>query len=114
MAQNISYPGPGVALLLAVDSGVESGDPVVIGTAIRGVALTDRDASGNATVKLPFMFVATLAVVGADGNGNATVSIGDQLYLDGTAVNKDTGGKALGVALEAVVSGQTTEILVGF
>ena len=40
----------GTQLTLPVGSGTESGDPVLIGDSLVGVALTARDDDGNATI----------------------------------------------------------------
>lgn len=116
MARNILYPGPGVSLNLDVAALTASGDPVLIGT-IPGVAQTDRDALGKATVKLPFMFVVELDVEAVVNAGDSAVVIGDQLYYDTAAtikINKDvTAGVAYGKALGAIDAGSHATILVG-
>ncbi|RLC86423.1 MAG: hypothetical protein DRJ03_08885 [Chloroflexi bacterium] len=117
MAKNILYPGPGVSLKLAVPAGVVSGDPVIIGTptfhVLNGVVITDRDSNGEATVKLPVMFVADLPVYGQDDEGDAAVEIGNTVWIDFTTLQLSlTGDGSYGIALEAVASGQTETILV--
>lgn len=49
MAKNEQFAETGT-LYLPVIAGVKSGDPVIVGM-IPGVAITDRDADGKATVK---------------------------------------------------------------
>lgn len=116
MADNIKYPGPGVSLNVAVPVGTVSGDPVEI-VDMHGVALTDRDSNGYATVKFGFMYVADLAVEAVNHTVGSAVAIGDKLYYDSAAtikINKDsTDGKAIGYALEAIVSGSSDTIMVG-
>lgn len=116
MADNIKYPGPGVSLNVAVPANTVSGDPVEI-VDLHGVALTDRDSSGNATVKFPFMFVADVLVEAVNNSTGSAVAIGDKLYYDSAAtikINKDsTAGKGFGYALETVTSGGSDTIQVG-
>jgi predicted RecA/RadA family phage recombinase len=103
---------------LPVPSGVVSGDPVVFGH-IPGVALTSRDAAGNATVELPFAAVTVqVAVGGIDGSGNSAVVVGNSLYFtagDTPKINKKTTGTRYGVALGAVDSAgsATIKVLLG-
>jgi hypothetical protein len=115
MATNIKYPGPGVSLNLAVSAGVVSGDAVQIGK-IHGVAVEDRGSDGYAVVKLPYMFVADLAVEAVDNDSNSAVSIGDELYYDSAAtikINKDNvNGVFIGLALEAITSGSNDTIMI--
>lgn len=104
-------------LSLPVPNGTVSGDPVLIFNAIPAVALTDEFEGGNAdnvaSVALNPKWVFDLAVTGADATVNAAIAVGDRVYKDGTAVNKDvTNGVFYGWALEAVASGATTTIRV--
>jgi hypothetical protein len=104
---------PGIARKLAVAAGVVSGDPVVIGTALTGVAETTRDADGNAIVRLPNMPIYAFSVKGIDGSGNSPVAIGDKLYNtmgDTPHLSKKATGVYFGVALGAVGSGLTATI----
>lgn len=117
MANNILFPGHSVNLPLPVPVGTESGDLVEI-VDLHGVALTDRDADGNATLKCPFAYVADLPVHAANNAGNSAVAIGDKLYYDAAEtpdeINKDgTNGKACGYALETITAGETDTIKVG-
>lgn len=117
MATNIIYPGHGVNLNLPVPAGTESGDPVEI-VDLHGVALTDRDSDGNATVKCPFAYVADLLVTAKNNGGNSAVAVGDKLYYDAAEtpdeINKDsTAGKAFGYALETITAGDSDTIKVG-
>ncbi len=95
---------------LPVASGVVSGEAVVVGGLV-GVAQTDRDADGNATVKLngahklPLAASTTVgqAVYGhASGGGAVTARV--QL-IDTTS----TTGTLLGYAIEAVTVSSGTK-----
>ena len=101
----------GIQLNLAVASGVLSGDPVVVGN-LAGVALTDRDSSGNATVD--FSGVYTLSVKGVNDAGNVAVAVGDAIYFvsgDTPKLSKKSGaGILFGYALGAVTSSSTGSI----
>ncbi len=105
----------GKIIRLTVGSTVDSGDPVVVGNALRGVALTDYDsADGKASVELgPAVY--DLSVTATDAAGNSAVAVGDRLYTDGTTITKKQSGKFFGVALEIVTTGSTgtIEVLVG-
>lgn len=97
---------------LAVPSGTVSGAPVVTGQ-IPGVALTDRQSDGRATVQGDGVF--SLSVKGIDGGGNSAVAEGDILYhtvADTPPVSKKATGVRFGYALEAVGSGLTATIKV--
>lgn len=91
MAKNMRLP-EALHIELPVPSGTVSGDCVAVG-AFRGIAQTDRDADGNATVWL---------------NGSATVTVSDAvanvglpLYLTGT------GASLRGNTLTATATGNT-------
>ena len=110
MATNFKRFSHALNLEVAVASGTTSGDVVAVGQMV-GVAITDRDSSGNAVVAFPFAYTVDVAVTGEDAAGAAAVAIGDRLYLDSGAVNKDaTNGVPFGFALEAVSSGATSTI----
>jgi predicted RecA/RadA family phage recombinase len=99
----------GKILRLTVGSTVDSGDPVVVGNAIRGVALTDYDsADGKASVETEGVY--DLSVTATDDSGNSAVAIGDRLYSDGTTITKKKSGKFFGIALEVVTTGATATI----
>ncbi len=102
----------GNVIRLAVGSGVKSGDPVAVGTALHGVALKDySSADGKAEVAMNGVF--DLSVQAVDGSGNSAVAVGDQLYLSESTspyITKKTTGKYFGVALEAIASGSTATI----
>ena len=109
MAENVIYK-QGNNLEIAVPSGITSGDPVVVNN-LTGVALTDRDSDGNATVK--FNGVVDMSVKGINDDGNSAVAIGNIIYWvtgDTPKLSKKNSGTAFGVALEAVTSAATATI----
>lgn len=111
MSTNLVYK-VGNSLEIAVPSGITSGDPVVVGN-ITGVAETDRDTDGNATVK--FDGVYDLSVKAIDDDGNSAVAIGDIIYWltgDTPKLSKKNSGTAFGVAMETVTSAATATIQV--
>ncbi len=111
MAENIIFKH-GNTLNMAVPSGITSGDPVVVNN-ITGVALTDRDSDGNATVK--FNGVADLSVKAIDDDGNSAVAVGDVIYWltgDTPKLSKKNSGTGFGVAMETITSGSTATIKV--
>ncbi len=111
MAKNRVFAS-GRKLEVAVAAGVVSGDPVFVG-GMTGVALTDRDADGNATVD--FGGVYDLSVKGINDAGNVAVAAGDAIYFvnaDTPKLSKKSSGLFFGYALEAVNSGATTTIQV--
>lgn len=116
MATNEVY-APGVTTLNCVPTApttVDSGDPVLLGK-LPGVALTDEDSDGNATIAISGVF--QLSVKGEDGSGNSAVAAGDILYYDSDVINKDvTNGTRFGYALGAVTSGSTStiDVLIGY
>ena len=111
MAQN--ELAPGIGEYLAVPSGVKSGNPVLIGATLVGVAQTDRDSAGYATVQIRPGTIWNLSVKGVDGGGNSAVAIGDKLYItlaDTPPISKKTSGVLFGKALGAVTGGATATI----
>lgn len=82
---------------LPVGTGVESGSPVVVGQ-ITGVAQTDADDDGNASVALTGAFNVNVAT--------GTVAVGAPVYVksDNTATPTATGNQLLGMALAAKAS----------
>ena len=105
MAKNFVQEGK--VLSLPVGTGVKSGAPVAVGDIV-GVALTDADGDGYASVQTYGVFL--LPVTGSDGTNNAAVSVGDALYLKDGTISKDTTGVLFGYALDAVGAGETKEI----
>jgi predicted RecA/RadA family phage recombinase len=109
MAKNQRYEF-GDKIPLPVASGTVSGAPVAVGQ-IPGVALTDRDANGNATVHTAGVY--DLTVNGVDGSGNAAVAAGDILYYvsgDTIKLSKKTSGVRFGYAMGALSSGASGTI----
>jgi predicted RecA/RadA family phage recombinase len=107
----------GVILRLTVGATVVSGDPVSVGNALRGVAITDYDsADGKAEVEVGHG-VYDLSVQAADDAGASAVAIGDRLYYAGAAtpwLSKKKSGKFFGIAMEVIASGtETINVLLG-
>jgi len=102
----------GKILRLTVGSGVDANDPVVVGNALNGVALTDYDSvDGKATVALDGVW--DLSVEAVNDTGNSAVAVGDRLYYAGSTtpwLSKKKAGKFYGIALEAVDAGETATI----
>jgi len=89
-----------------VVAGVLSGQPVLIGAALPGVALFDRDEDGEATVKFNGSF--NLSVVSAEAH-----AIGDIIYINaGTRVLSGTaaGNVRFGYYLQAVAGAGTATL----
>lgn len=109
MATNLKFMD--LPLTIAVASGTSSGDPVMLG-GMPGVALKDRDSSGNAPVDFRAN-VWDLSTKGIDDAGNVAVAAGDAIYYistDTPVLSKKASGKFFGIAMEAVTSGATTTI----
>jgi hypothetical protein len=103
----------GDELLLPVVSGTVSGAPVIVGTSIPGVAQTDRDANGNASVDMDGVY--NLSVKGINAGGNSAIAIGDILYhtvADTPPLSIKATGVRFGYALQTVTSGATATIQV--
>ena len=114
MAKNEVYY-PGNAIPLPVPEGTKSGDPVVVGT-IAGIAMEDRDAAGNAPVRVNGVY--KLAVTGHDGTKNEAIGVGDKVYYTAPSggtpaiINANaTTGKEFGVALKAIAQGATDAVV---
>jgi len=99
-------------LRLEVDSGVESGDPVKVGS-LTGVAVTDADEDDYATIDTEGVYELE---VEADegGNGGTTIDVGDPIYIDSDYhLNVDDSEILFGFALDSIDStGDTEEIAV--
>ncbi len=87
-------------LLLPVVAGVVSGEVVKVGSLI-GVALTDRDADGNATVTLEGKAYRVPAAA-------ATYAVGDPIY------GHASGGTAITARVELIDKTSTTGTLIGY
>ena len=105
-----------INMKLAVPASTAAGDVVLIGE-LPVYVQTDRDSDGYSIVTLPCTHVQKITVYGkTNAAANSAVAIGDKLYADASdgQINKDTGGEAIGYALETVTSGSSAAILVGF
>lgn len=102
----------GKILHLTVGSTVVSGDPVVVGNGIRGVAQTSyNSADGKAVIDTEGVY--DLSVQAVDDAGNSAVAVGDRLYYnasDSPKLSKKKSGKFFGFALEAINTGLTATI----
>lgn len=101
----------GRVLNLTVGSGKSSGDPVLVGNRLPGVATRDSDANNKSAVEI--LGVYDLSVKGVDDAGNVAVAIGDLLYYvaaDTPVLSKKRTGTPYGIALEAITSGSTDTI----
>lgn len=100
----------GVLLSLAVASTVVSGDPVIVGNGIPGVAITSYDSvSGKAVIDTSGVY--DLSVQAKNDDGNSAVAIGDRIYIGSTGIlSKKVSGKFFGIALETVTTGATATI----
>lgn len=100
------------SLMLPVPSGTVKGDAVAFGRLV-GVAMTDRNSDGIATVQCQPVNVFWLNVTGADDIDSpisgAAISAGDDVYLKEATgeISADDGGTLFGIALDAVGSGDT-------
>lgn len=113
MAKNIIHQGSGwLRLELPVTPGLLSGARTLVGAGLAVDLITDADAAGNATVMFPCPYTVSVPVVGHNGTAAAAVAVGDPVYMDGANINVNPAGVLYGYALEAVVSGATTTILV--
>lgn len=94
---------------LPVPEGTESGDPLVVG-ALPAVAMTDRDADGNASCQCNGAY--RLPVTGKNKAGEKAIEAGDIVYLmaDGTVNVNNEEGKRFGYALLPVVKNKTETI----
>ena len=112
MASNEKYKrGP---VYVPVASGVKSGDVCLAGTVVlglTGVATSDRDAAGNATVDPIDTYTVSVAAI--NGGGNSAVAVGDPIYYvdaDTPKLSKKTTGVLYGFALQVITSGATASI----
>jgi predicted RecA/RadA family phage recombinase len=90
-------------LSLPVISGVVSGDPVLIGAALPGVALTDRRTDGTASVQLNGAFHLEIVAAGAMAVGDIVYITAATSVLTGTAA----GNVRFGYLLEAIAGAST-------
>jgi hypothetical protein len=103
MAKNRRFAGTRKTRTLPVLAGVVSGGPVIVGM-MPGVALTDRDASGNATVQLDGAFdvsvTGAIATVGlpvyiTSATGALVVAPGVGIQLFGHALQTKGAGAGI-------------------
>ena len=112
MASNEKFKrGP---IYAPVASGVKSNDVCLCGTValgLTGVAQTDRDSAGKATVDVDNPFTVSVAAI--DGGGNSAVAFGDPIYYvdaDTPKLSKKNTGVLFGFALGTITSGATASI----
>ena len=115
MASNVKYwKEASVRLEMTVGASKSAG--TVLALSDMPVLLLEASDSSNKALAeiIGVSTVVELSVVGETGGGNSAVAVGDRIYLDGTAYNKDsTNGQWIGYALETVSSGATASIDVG-
>ena len=116
MAKNRRFSGQPRTRTLPVLAGVVSGGPVIVGM-LPGVALTDRDANGNATVQLDGAFdvsvTGAIASIGlpvyiTSATGALVVAPGAGIQLFGHALQTKGAGAGtimVEIAAYAVASG---------
>lgn len=91
-------------LNLAVASDIESGDPMVIGQGITGVALTDRTSAGMAAVDVG-QAVFDLLVEAKNDQGSSAVALMDMIFInmnDDPVLSKKASGAFFGFAMETI------------
>lgn len=106
MAKNIRFEDA-IRLDLPVPSGTVSGDPVLVGI-IPGVAVTDRDTDGNATVSIAGGCVADIDLASA-----VVTTVGGPVFITaaGTVSATSAANSAVyGAALAAKASGAAATI----
>jgi predicted RecA/RadA family phage recombinase len=108
MAENVIYKN-GDQFEIPVISGTVSGGPVILGAFLPGVALTDRDADGNAVCK--FSGVVDVSIVAAGAQ-----SVGAPIYITAaTYALTDASGAGkyfYGTLLEAIAGASTVTRMV--
>lgn len=106
MAQNPKFQNAR-QLSLPVPSGIVSGEPVLVGEALCGVAQTDRDADGEATVDLGGAHDLEVVAAGA-------MAVGDIVYIDAaTLVLSDSAADVrFGYLLEPIAGASTVTVAV--
>jgi len=101
----------GENIIATIGIGKVSGDPVIIGNALTGVAECTADAAGLGTLSRSGTYL--LSVKGHDGTSNAAIAEGDKIYYKVGAtpvLNVNVTGVLYGYARAAVTSGATTTI----
>ena len=103
----------GCYITAPIGIGAKSGDPILIGEGLTGVAEADADASGNGVLSTEGTY--ELSVKGVNGGGNSAVAIGDKIYFvtgDTPVLSKKATGVFFGYARATVTSGATATIKV--
>lgn len=103
MATNMRFD-PGNQLFLPVGAGITAGEPVAVGQ-LPGVALTDGDASNNATVKTDGVFELTVSVA---------VTAGDIIYLAAGVLSKTDTGVRFGYAVNTTSGAGLALVKIGY
>lgn len=96
-----------------ISSTAKSGDPVLVGSSLTGVALADPDSRNGYQAGVSCAGIFTLSVKGIDGSGNSAVVAGDPIYYtdgDTPKLSKKATGLMFGYALGAVGSGLTASV----
>ena len=107
MAKNVIFYGD--QLTIPVIAGTVSGDPVMLGDILAGVALTDRDAAGNAACK--FSGVVDVEVVAAGGQSPGApiyITVATYVLTDAPSAGK----QFYGVLLETIAGASTVTVQV--
>ena len=106
MATNFIYEGDQITI--AVPSGTDSGDPLVINS-VAMVALEDRNTAGYATCRLKGVF--DLSVKAVNDGGNSLVAIGDTIFYvtsDTPVLSTKASGQPFGKAMEVITTAGAT------
>jgi hypothetical protein len=118
MATNIVFdPGYNISVVVDNPATPSSNDPIRFGS-ITGIAITDEGAGGNESDETSVNFGPFIANFDVDAD-SGDIDVGDPVYYvdtptgsPATNLNDDSSGTFFGIALEAVSSGNTTEIQV--
>lgn len=108
MAKNVIFHN-GDKLSIPVLSGVVSGSPVVLGSYLPGIALTDRNSAGLATCKFSGVVLVSVVAAGAQ-------AIGAPIFITtATGVLTDAAGAGkvfYGVLLTTIAGAATVSVRV--
>ncbi len=111
MATNKVYKGE--TLYLVTSASAVSGDPMVIGSYLPCVLLTDADTDNSNKATVAPEGVWKLSVEAKDDSGSNAVSAGDAIYYNSTddpVLTKKSSGEFFGIALESIGGGSTDTI----
>ncbi len=103
MAQNAAFQNAR-SLSLPVADGTVSGDPVLIGDALVGVALTDKGDGGNDAANAS---VDTGGAYDLEIVAGAAMAAGDEVFIDAGVLSDDDTGVHFGYLLEAIAGAST-------